>query len=315
MQESWVQEIELPTELPLSAVEWFISVVERGGPEPDDLEPLHRFFSMVNGMRKNGTLTDEQLGMIWDAMGPLGTTRSLMGHVYRKPHGYAGDYAIIDAIYARQVSDDEQLRRWDEYFHGAPAVQAVRNRSDYCLKSVKALFNGSGWSKNRAEPMNFLSLGCGPSQDIKPVVDMFAGRLRFFCVDQDINALQASKQTLAEHDDVEFVNQNVVRFQFDEKFDIVWSSGLFDYLNDRLFAAVLKRIRRHLRPGGCVIIGNFGLVNPSRDFMECGDWHLIHRSEQQLRDLAAKAGYEPDNTSVKAETTGINLFLHAKVTS
>ena len=68
------------------------------------------------------------------------------------------------------------------------------------------------------------------------------------------------------------------------------------------------------KAGGEVIIGNFGDVNPSRNYMEIvGDWYLIHRSADQLMELARAAGAKMENVSIGSELEGVNLFLHVRV--
>ena len=39
-------------------------------------------------------------------------------------------------------------------------------------------------------------------------------------------------------------------------------------------------------------------------------WYLHHRSEDELIGLALKVGIPRNKITVKAEATGVNLFLH-----
>jgi len=91
---------------------------------------------------------------------------------------------------------------------------------------------------------------------------------------------------------------------------LVWSAGFFDYLNDRLFVCALRRYWRMVAPGGELVLGNFSTSNPSRTYMELGRWFLFHRTEDQLKELALRAGVSPDATRVAQESAGVNLFLH-----
>jgi extracellular factor (EF) 3-hydroxypalmitic acid methyl ester biosynthesis protein len=93
---------------------------------------------------------------------------------------------------------------------------------------------------------------------------------------------------------------------------MIWSSGLFDYLNEKTAIFLLSRLRAMLAPNGRVILGNFSHVNPSRPYMEIvGEWFLIHRDEQDLRQMANAAGFDAEKISVTSDVTGVNLFLIA----
>jgi hypothetical protein len=65
-----------------------------------------------------------------------------------------------------------------------------------------------------------------------------------------------------------------------------------------------------LKSGGELVIGNFSLNNPTRDYMECGNWFLHHRSPDELFKLAEECGVSRDKILVKSESLGVNLFLH-----
>ncbi len=38
---------------------------------------------------------------------------TLVGFAYHKPHGYAGDFEIIDTIHTKKVSGNIQFEKWD----------------------------------------------------------------------------------------------------------------------------------------------------------------------------------------------------------
>ena len=112
-------------------------------------------------------------------------------------------------------------------------------------------------------------------------------------------------------DSITFINRNVFLFNTEKEYDLIWSAGLFDYFNDKLFVKLTNRYFKFLKKGGELIIGNFSENNPSRGLMEvlC-QWYLYHRSEEKLIELALKAGVPKENIEVRSEETGINLFLH-----
>ena len=93
------------------------------------------------------------------------------------------------------------------------------------------------------------------------------------------------------------------------KFHLIYSMGLFDYLNTPVAKVVFESLYRLLNQGGELIIGNFHISNPSRNFMEYwGDWYLIHRTEAEFRDLMPDA--DSADTHVIFEETRSQMFLH-----
>ena len=89
-------------------------------------------------------------------------------------------------------------------------------------------------------------------------------------------------------------------------YDLIYSAGLFDYLNDRTARAAGARLVAALAPGGTAVIGNFGTANPSRPMLELIlDWPLHHRSASDLRRLFGDLG---TGMTIEQEATGINLF-------
>jgi SAM-dependent methyltransferase len=96
-----------------------------------------------------------------------------------------------------------------------------------------------------------------------------------------------------------------------ERFDLIYSAGMFDYLNPRLFEAVSRSSFRTLAPSGELVIGNVAAHNPSRWIMEYfADWCLIHRTSEELAEFGAQLG--ATTSWVDAEPSGINLFLHCQ---
>ena len=70
-----------------------------------------------------------------------------------------------------------------------------------------------------------------------------------------------------------------------------------------------QRLHAYLSPGAQCFIGNFDVSNPTRWGMEhLGDWYLIHRTRDELREVADGIGPETA-VSVDAESTGVNLIL------
>jgi len=78
-----------------------------------------------------------------------------------------------------------------------------------------------------------------------------------------------------------------------------------------MFVKMIDRCHAQLKPGGVLVLGNFGLDNPNRNIMDhLLHWSLIYRDEDTLRDLFSQSRFEGD-IQVITEAQGINLFAVA----
>lgn len=186
------------------------------------------------------------------------TEHTIFGHALEKPFGYAGDYLLIEKIYNHHISHD-RFECWDRYCHSHAATQAVRNRKSYFVQKMKDL------NRTVDQPFRVLILGSGPATDVyEYLTETRAGNVHFDLLDIDQRAIDfAAEKNLVFRDQVLFIKSNVLRFSTSETYDLVWSAGLFDYLDDRQFSFLVRRLYHNLRPGGRMIIGNFSLENPT----------------------------------------------------
>ncbi|MCB0762098.1 MAG: class I SAM-dependent methyltransferase [Flavobacteriales bacterium] len=261
-----------------------------------DLKQLER------DIRANGLELPDGIDMVHVGR-CLTDKRSVMGHIRQKPFGYAGDYRIIDRIYTREES--VAFGPFDRWALEQCASKAVRNRKEYIKSLLLEL------EVNRGKKV--LNVACGPSRDLYEFLQEYPDSgARFTCVDMDQRALDFSSRLTHDHaEKIEFIHKNIFRYNTEQRFDVIWSAGLFDYFNDRAFVMLLERFRKWLKPGGVIVVGNFNAdYNPSRGVMEIlGDWKLEHRSPSQLLDLAVAAGYTRLEARVESEEEGVNLFL------
>jgi SAM-dependent methyltransferase len=289
------------------SLDWIRRVFVQGGPEPDAYARVDAWVAeMADGLR-SGRVSRESLDSIWQSFGSSYLSGTLQGRAFAQPCGYAGDFETIDHIYRQAVSDDPRYSRWDRYFHAQAAPRAVRNRKEYFKTLVRR-------TENRASgPVHVLNLGSGPCRDVLEYFDDHPeSRVCFTCVDQDSDAIGFARSLCGDHGPrVGFTQANALRFRSSRRFDLVWSGGVMDYLDDRIAKMFLRRALTLVAPGGEVAIGNFSMDNPSQDYMEVvGRWYLHHRSQAELFQLAIDAGAEPHNIRTGMEVEGVNLFLH-----
>ena len=97
--------------------------------------------------------------------------------------------------------------------------------------------------------------------------------------------------------------------------DLIVCVGLFDYLPAAAAKSMLQAFWRLSAPDAKIMVFNFSHNNPSRSYMEwLGNWYLIYRTADELRNIAAAAGIPVESTEVLTEKQGINLYLTANKT-
>jgi len=229
-----------------------------------------------------------------------------------QPHGHPGDYQIIDWIYTNKTASSGSGTCWDEFYHRQAAPQAVRNRKDFFRKIF------CEHHKRHPDGFSVLNIASGPCRDVAEAVhDLNGGAkdISIHCVDNDKNAIAYAKELVGNTSSkvtIQWEVANAFKLHTDCKYDLVWSAGLFDYLDERYAVALIKRMWKWTKDGGTLIFGNFHPCNTSRNYMEwCGNWHLIHRTESDLLALCEKAGIAQEYVCIDKEPLGVNLFCVA----
>lgn len=230
-----------------------------------------------------------------------------------KPFGYAGDFRVIDWMYKRVYDTQIENQIWDDFCHSQHGGESVRNRKEHLKQIITEILTIKG------RPIKVLDFASGPCRDIAEGID-FAGEAihgsLFHLVDIEPQAIEYAQKVTKPY--AKLVNfrwecANVFRFRYKERYDLVWSAGLFDYLNDKLATALIAKMWCHTAEGGQMIVGNFHPRNPTRNYMEwCMDWQLIHRTEDELKQLGINAGIPEENITIEQEPLGVCIFLCAR---
>ncbi len=292
-------------------IAWINSFVNQPASTGADWMEYNTVATSIGNSFRNNEYSDAEKMQLKAAYGTAMTAQTLQGYVLEKPHGYAGDYEIIDKFYTYHKSPDERLAKWDEYLHEFKAVKAVRNRKAY----IKQILSEKMVYHTYNSSFEVLNLASGPARDLyeffsaHPFADLVAD-----CIDLDENAIKYAAKLLGAHSSkVNFFNKNILRFSTPKKYDLVWSAGLFDYFNDDIFKRLMTRFLGNVKPGGELIVGNFCSTNPDINYMELLDWKLNHRSTEDLIQLAMACGIKREQITVDKEPEGVNLFVRIKM--
>lgn len=273
----------------------------KNGPDREDFVELYGLLNQVKA---------EDIPHIRELIAPLLNKNTLIGFSFTKPFGYSGDFFIIEKLYQYYTSPEERYRKWDEFLLSSGAVVAVRNRKTLAIGIFEQL-------NERAMGMrqDVMILGSGPVTETYEFFEKNPdSSLNFEMIDLDKRAIAYAKNKNRKYlDRMTFHNANVVRYEPEKKFDLIWSAGLFDYFKDKHFVFLIKKYFQYLNENGEMIIGNFNIESSSRKSMEilC-DWFLYHRSVDELKRFAIQAGIDESKIDVIMEPAGINLFLKIK---
>lgn len=284
-----------------------------GGPKGEHAILFSAWVAELSHMIKTGVIRRDEWFEVWKPVVLRLLSQTIAPKILLKPRGYAGDFEVIDCIYTSALAECPQQRPWDDYFHSLNAISAVKHRKSYFQRVVSSAVAAS--VQCGADCPRILNVASGPGRDMlewlsaNPTV-----QAKIECVEMDADAIKFATELCHQHRDrVQFHHANALRFKPAGEYALIWSAGLFDYLNDGLFVRLLRRLLNHTLPGGEVVIGNFGSYNPSRDCMELlGDWVLEHRSPEHLRELALEAGASEGDISIGREPACVNLFLHVR---
>lgn len=239
----------------------------------------------------------------------------------KKPYGYAGDFKIIDDIYLNNPTTRGFDRLFDNYYMMSAISVAVRNRKEDFKRLILDVIN-----KRNARESRMMNLASGPCREIKEVASLDCLRYNnivFDCYDHDNNALEYAKNLLANdvlH--VNFIKENAMRIALrkevnsliEKKYDLIYSTGLFDYLEERIAIRLIQNLRRLLKPGGVLAISDVRdkYSNPSIHFMEwVGDWYLVYRDDDSFRKIFLDAGFKENELDFQYEQQGIMQYIIA----
>ena len=242
--------------------------------------------------------------------------------VIDKPYGYHGDFLIIDEIYKNEAKTLGLERCLDSYFLNTPASIATRNRKEDFKNYLKEIIHKT------SSDIRIMDLASGPCRDIKELMENVRPKnvqVTIDCVDHDLNAIGYGKNILAGTNNcqINFIQRNAMRIAltksvenyFSEKYDVIFSTGLFDYLDERIATPLIRNLRTLLKKDGLLIISNYRdkWANPSRHYMEWGGgWELIYRTEDQFTKLFKEAGFKDGELSLKYEPQKIMQYRFAR---
>jgi len=258
----------------------------------------------------------------------LGELLMLSPVMYRsrhKPLGYPGDYEIMNGLYSRHFSGSTLFAKaLNLGFVATAAGEAVRRRKDLIQGRLSALLDEK---EAQGRPCRILSIAAGPAEEVLGLLserEQIGVPLEIVLFDQDKSALTFSFSRLSRllsqrwqgrvkvvhlHDSITKLLRGATVLSASGQFDVVYASGLFDYLQPHTWVSLCRGLHDMVAPGGTLYVGNMVPSCTTRWLMEFHlDWYLEYREHEELLALARRAAPEAQ-IKVIEESTGVNPFV------
>lgn len=290
-------------------IDFLAELASKDGPTEQEWGTVDKWIEEVSSDIKNQMFTEEEFSTFNSFFGKCLPSKTMYGLSYHKPHGYPGDYEIIDKIFTHYICPEKEYSKWDHYYQQRGSARAVRKRKEYFKKILqeKVIQYPSGFK--------VLNIASGPCRDIlefleeNPTVNV-----KFSCIETDPKAIDYAKKLLGKHlNKVEFIHTNIFKHKTEETYDLIWSSGLYDYFNDAAFLGVTKKLIKWSNPQGEIVVGNFAKTSPDVYYMHIVNWILYYRSPEDLIALAKACGIDSSNVTTYVGDEKVSLIFHMKV--
>jgi extracellular factor (EF) 3-hydroxypalmitic acid methyl ester biosynthesis protein len=247
-----------------------------------------------------------------------------MHRARHKPLGYPGDFEVMNGLYGNHfVGATLFAKAVNLAFVSMPAAEAVRTRKDLIKGELSKLLDTAEPSR----PLRILSIAAGPAQEIYELLQerqSVAGPVEIVLFEQDRRALtyayarlnrvvnqrwRGQIKVVLRHDSIKRLLLGSTVFTESGEFDMVYASGLFDYLQRNTWIRLCRTLYGTVAPGGTLYVGNMAPDNPTRWVMEMHlEWNLVHRDRPQLLELA-RAASPAAALRICEEQSGINPFV------
>ena len=206
---------------------------------------------------------------------------------FGKPRGYAGDAVLIEMIYDQQPPEDTSPRGRDIFVvtTSFSVARAVRERRAFAAEMLER-----EWHAGK----RICALACGHLREADGLVGNDLSNIT--AVDQDDLSLERVRNL--HQGRIKLEAANVLQFlrraaRSGARFDHIYTLSLTDYLDDRAMRLLHGLMAKCLRPGGTILVANFVRGHNASGWMDAVmDWHLVYRSEVELRRFAQEIGMQ-----------------------
>lgn len=207
---------------------------------------------------------------------------------FEKPRGYAGDAIMLDYVYSGIPPPGTTAigRQVFSLTTGVRNGQSVIERRDYAAGLIDRT------ARETARP-RILSVACGHLREANRSKATRSGAVAaFYALDHDAESLAVVERDkpkdaniVTAHASVRALIEGKLNYR---DLNLIYSLGLYDYLNDSVAQKLTGALFEMLAPGGKLVLANYTPDSKGRGYMETFmDWFLIYRDEVALQACAA----------------------------
>jgi extracellular factor (EF) 3-hydroxypalmitic acid methyl ester biosynthesis protein len=214
-------------------------------------------------------------------------------HGYQKPRGYPGDALLLDWIYRdfrlleTPLAGSPSANLYRQLIQ-SPATTAVRWRREQLASHIDD-------QQARKKHARVLAVAAGHLREAE-----LSAALKNRGI-EELVALDQDAQSLAEVES-SYVSQGMPITTLEasirdvivgrckvSNFDLIYSAGLYDYLEKPVAMRLTSSLWKALNPGGSLLVTNFLEGTIDRAWAEAMmDWWLIYRSPEEIVQLAGE---------------------------
>jgi extracellular factor (EF) 3-hydroxypalmitic acid methyl ester biosynthesis protein len=243
--------------------------------------------------------------------------------IYQRPLGYPGDFFIMNYFYdfcEKYLGNSSYTKLLNNYTCNIPIAKDVVDRKDFFKQKIEEVINEKSFAR-------VLSVGSGPARELIELVKegKVLKPLFFDCVDSEEKALDYIRTEIGKIDPVKrqhlrlrLINRNLLLLlklknaerEFG-KYDFIYSSGMFDYLSDKISKKMVENLYKLLDNSSSLIVSNANKdIGDHRAYYEMlGNWMLIQRQEVDMLDWVRGVGGASDIEFLNSEKKKSFLFL------
>ncbi len=250
-----------------------------------------------------------------------------INRTYTKPLGYAGDYEMMNMIVRNGFEGNSLFAMLvNSYLLDQAPAHAVRGRVVFLYYKIAS---ESGRMARMGKQTDIFCVACGPAWEASNFISNhpLADSARFHLLDFNEETLDHTTRKMQDirkkhnrRTHVKMIKnsvQNLLRagarsVKKPAEYDMVYCSGLYDYLNDTTCQQLNNHLFDLVRPGGLLVVGNFAPTTPIQNFMgHFLEWFLIYRVGREILALAPESA-NPENCVIRSEPSGTNFFLEVR---
>lgn len=228
-----------------------------------------------------------------------------------KPRGYPGDATLMDFAYKHKFIEEHIENSGPigqeiyEYTSSAKQSISARKRTQYIANQIAFLCQNhknisiSSFASGHGREFEYLS-----EAEKENIIELLA-------IDSDINSLNEISRSFR-GESVRCALKNVFRIRMKEygKYDLVYSLGLFDYLEERYAISLIDKMWCGVKSGGRLLIANLNMNATNLGYCEAiMDWWMIQRNESELLKLGESLQDSASVDNISVENLGCFSYL------